>query len=110
LLKWIAWNSFEFEKAGRVSGYSCFDPCAFSTKSYYNPFWCQLYSSSDHAIDSCRYYACYAQLDFVSLVDNTDIVLTLPNSSFALAQCLGLKAGEPFRGVANLVFFMHVLS
>jgi len=38
LLKWIAWDSFEFEKASRVSRYSFPDPCALHARSYYTPF------------------------------------------------------------------------
>ena len=34
LLEWIAWDSFEFEKAGRTSRYSFSDPCAFNVRSY----------------------------------------------------------------------------
>ena len=41
------------------------------------------------------------QPDFVSSWDNTDVVLTLPDLSFPLAQCIGLKAGESFEGVAR---------
>jgi len=29
LLKWIAWDSFEFEEASHLSGYSIPSPCAF---------------------------------------------------------------------------------
>ena len=49
----------------------------------------------------CPYYACYAQPDFVSPWDNTDVVLTLPNSPFPLAQCTGLEVDEPFGVVAR---------
>ena len=42
-------------------------------------------NSSDHETNSCPYYACYAQLDFTSPRDNTDIVLISPNLSFPLA-------------------------
>jgi len=38
LLEWIAWDSFEFEKASCVSRYSFLDPCAFYCRSYYAPF------------------------------------------------------------------------
>jgi len=34
LLEWIAWDSFEFEKASRISRYSFSDPCAFYARSY----------------------------------------------------------------------------
>ena len=33
LLKWIAWDSFEFEKTGCVYGYVFHDPCAFYARS-----------------------------------------------------------------------------
>jgi len=56
-LEWIAWDSFEFEKASRISRYSCFDPCAFYSRSYYASFWPDLCKSSDHHINSCPYYA-----------------------------------------------------
>jgi len=38
LLKWIAWDSFEFEKASLISEYSFLDPCAFYARSYYAIF------------------------------------------------------------------------
>jgi len=38
LLKWIAWDSFEFEKDTIISGYSTSDPCTFLSRSYYAPF------------------------------------------------------------------------
>ena len=53
-------------------------------------------SSSDHGINLCPYYACYIQPNFVSPWDSTDIVVTLPDSSFPLAQSTGLEVGEPF--------------
>ena len=46
LLEWIAWDSFEFDKASRICGYSCHDPCAFYAKSYYAPLWCDMCNSS----------------------------------------------------------------
>jgi len=54
-----------------------------------------LCNSFDHATNSCPYYACYDQYDFVSPWDNTDVVLNLRDSSFRLAQCTGLKKGDP---------------
>ena len=42
-----------------------------------------------------------AQPDVASPMDNTDIVLTLPDSSFPLAQCIGLEAGEAFGFIAR---------
>jgi len=39
LLEWVAWDSFEFEKASHLSGYSFPDPCAFFARLYYAPFW-----------------------------------------------------------------------
>ena len=65
LLEWIGWDLFEFEKASCISGYSFFDPCTFYSRSYYTPFWSDLYNSSDHGTNLCPYYACYAQHDFV---------------------------------------------
>ena len=52
LLEWIAWDSFNFEKASRVR-YSFFDPCAFYCRSYYAPFWCDLCNFSDHDTSLC---------------------------------------------------------
>jgi len=101
LLEWIAWDSFELEKVSRVSRCSCFNPCAFYARSYYATFWCDLRKSFDHDINLCLYYACYAQPAFASPWDNTDDVLTLHDSSFPLAQCMGLETGEPFGGVAR---------
>jgi len=63
-----------------------------------------LCNSSDHATNLCPYYACYAQPDFVSPWDNTDVVLTLQDSSFPLAQCTGLGEGDPFRFDARFDF------
>lgn len=80
LLKLIAWDSFEFEKASRVSRYSFPNPCAF-----YAPFWYDFCNASDHNINSCPSYACNGQPDFVSPWDNTNVVLTLPDSPFPLA-------------------------
>ena len=55
-------------------------------------------------------YACYAQPDLASPKDNTDVVMTLPNSSFPLAQCMGLEVSERFGLLLGLVSLMHVLS
>ena len=63
LLLWVAWDSFEFEKASCVSGYSFHDPCAFYTKSYYAPLWYDLCNTTAHNVSSCPFYACYAHLD-----------------------------------------------
>ena len=52
-------------------------------------------NSSDHHAKSCPYYACYAQPDFASPRDYTDVVLTLHDSSLPLAQCTGFEGGEP---------------
>jgi len=41
------------------------------------------------------------QPEFVSPWDNTNIVLTLPNSSILLAQCTRLEASELFGIVAR---------
>ena len=48
-------------------------------------------------------YACYDQLNFASPMDNTNVVLSLHDSSFPLAQCTRLKASEPFRFVTKFV-------
>ena len=37
LLVWVAWDSFEFEKACCVYRYLFHDPCAFYARSYYAP-------------------------------------------------------------------------
>jgi len=58
-LKWIAWDSFEFEKATCAYRYSIPNPRTFYCRSYYAPFWCDYCNSSDHDINSCPYYACY---------------------------------------------------
>jgi len=60
-----------------------------------------LCNASDHDINLCPYYTCYAQPDFVSPLDNTDVVLTLHDSSFPLAQCMGLEEGDSFGGDAR---------
>jgi len=101
LLEWIAWDSFEFEKGSRVSKYSFYDPCLFYSRSYYAPFWCDFYNSSDHETNSGPYYACYDQSSFVSPWVNADFVLTLHDSSHPLAQCTELKVGEPFAIIAK---------
>jgi len=85
LLLWAACDSFEFEKASCVSGYSFRDPFAFYAKSYYAPLWCDLCNTSAHNVSSYPFYASYAHLD-----------LSLP-----LAQCTGLEGGEPFGYAAN---------
>ena len=77
-------------------GYSFPDPCAFYARSYYAPFGCHMCNSFDHNANSCPYCACYAQPDFASPRDNTDVVLILPDSSFPLTQCTGLEVGDPF--------------
>jgi len=59
-------------------------------------FWYDLCNSSNHTTSSCPYYACYAQPDFVSPWDNTDVILCLPDSSFPLALCMGLEPCDPF--------------
>jgi len=85
LLEWIAWDSFEFEKATIISKCSFPNPCAFYSRSYYAPFWCDLCNSSDHATNLCPCYACYTQPYVASPIDNTEVVLTLNDSSFSLA-------------------------
>jgi len=96
LLEWIAWDLYEFPKATIISKYLISDPCTFYTRSYYAPFWCGLCNSFGYDINSCPYYACYAQPDFVSSWDNADVVLTLLDSTFPLAQCTGLDVGDSF--------------
>jgi len=66
-------------------------------RSYYAPFRCDLCNSYDLAINSYL-YARYAQLGFASPRNNADVVLSLPDSSFLLAECTGLEAGKPFGG------------
>ena len=63
LLEWVAWDSFEFEKASCVSGYSFPNPCAFYARSCYAPLWCDLCNTSAHNASSCPSYACYALSD-----------------------------------------------
>ena len=101
MLKWIGWDSFEFEKASRISKYSFPNPCEFYSRCYYAPFWCDLCNSSDHATNSCLYYACYAQHCLASPWDNTVVVISLHDSSFPLVQCIGLEAGELFKVVSR---------
>ena len=48
LLEWIVWDSFEFEKASRISRYSFPDACTNYSRSYYAHFWCDFCNSSDH--------------------------------------------------------------
>jgi len=79
-LEWIASDSFAFEKASRICGYSVHDPCAFFARSYYAPFRCDLCNSPDHNANSCPYSAYYAH----------------PDSSLPLVQCMRLEVGEPF--------------
>ena len=98
------WDSFEFEKASRISRYLFSDPCAFYARSYYGHFWCDLCNSSDHDINSCPYYVCYAQPNFAPPMENTKLVLTLHDSSFPLAKCMGLEVGELFGVVATFSF------
>jgi len=43
----------------------------------------------------------YAKPNFVSPSDNNDVVLTSHDSSFPLAQWMGLEVGEPFGVVAE---------
>ena len=46
LLDWVAWDSFEFEKASCVCGCYFPDPCAFYARSYYAPLWCDICNST----------------------------------------------------------------
>jgi len=94
LLEWVAWDSFDFDKASCVSRYSFPNPCAFYARSYSAPLWCDLCNSSHHTFSSCPYYACYAH----------------PNSSLLLAQCMGFKGVNLFGMLLCLVGLMHVRS
>jgi len=80
LLEWIGWDSFEFDKASRIYGYSFPDPYAFYAKSHYAPLWCDMCNSSAHNVSSCPYDACYTHFD----------------SSLPLTQSMGFDVGEPF--------------
>ena len=60
------------------------------------PFRCDLCNSSGHETNLCPYYACYTQPYFASPIDNIDVVLSSPDSSFPLTQCMGLEVGKPF--------------
>jgi len=71
LLEWIAWDSFEFEKASLICRYSISIHCTFYYRSYYAPFWCNLCSYSDHATNSCPHYVCYTQPYFASPTTKT---------------------------------------
>ena len=52
LLPWIAWHSFEFEKASCLYGYLFYDRCAFYARSCYAPLECDLCNSFDHNANS----------------------------------------------------------
>ena len=78
LLQWIAWDSFELEKASRFYGNSFHDPCAFYARSYYALFWCDMCNSSVHNVSSCPYYAYCAHSD----------------SCLPLTQSMRLEVGE----------------
>ena len=80
LLEWVAWDSFGFEKANRVSRHSFYDPCAFYDRLYYAPLWFDMCNSSMHNVSSYPYYACYTHSD----------------SSLPLTQCMGLEVDESF--------------
>ena len=58
-------------------------------------------SFSYHKTNSCPYYTCHDQPYLASPWDNTDVVLSLRDSSFPLAQCTGLEASEFFGVVAR---------
>ena len=55
-LEWVAWGSFEFEKASCVYRYSFHGHCAFYAKSFYTSLWCDMCNSSAHNVSSCPYY------------------------------------------------------
>jgi len=86
LLLWVAWDSFEFDKACCVCRYYFSDPCAFYARSYYAPLWCDMCNTSSHNVSTCPYYAFYAHSD----------------SSLPLAQCTGLEGVQSFGHGANL--------
>ena len=88
-----------------MSRYSFSDPCAFYSRSYYAPSWCDLCKSSNHDINLCLYYGCYPELDFASPMGNIDVVLALHDPSFPLAQCTVLKVDEPFGFDVTFDFF-----
>jgi len=50
------------------------------------------------------------QPNFALPWDNTNVALTLNDSSFLLVQCMGLKMGEPFGVVARFAVVDDVLS
>jgi len=102
LLEWIAWESFGFEEASRLSGYFIPSPRAFYARSYYAPLWCDMCSFSDHNAYSCPYYACYVQPDFAPPRDNDDVILNLSNLPLPLGQHTGFEGGEPFGYVTRL--------
>jgi len=110
LLEWIAWDSFEFEEASCIPRYSFSDPSAFYARSYYAPLRHDLCNSSDHDINLCPYYVSYAQPNFASSWGNTDVVLTLFDTSLLLAQCTRLKMGEPFEVVARFSVVDAILN
>jgi len=89
---------------------SFLDPCAFYDRSYYAFFRCDMCNSFDHDINSRPYYACYAQPKSSSPKDNIDVALTLPDSSFPLAQCTTLEVGEPFSLLLGLMLLIHIVS
>ena len=76
-------------------------PCGFYSGSCYVPIWSDLCNSYDCETNSCPYYVCSTQPNIASPRSNTNVVLTLPDSSFPFGKCMGLKAGEPFRGVSR---------
>jgi len=110
LLEWVAWDSFEFDKASCVSGYSFPDPCAFYTRSYYTPPCCGMCNSSDHNITSCPYYAYYAQPDFAPPKDITNVVLTLSDSFLPVAQYMEFEGVNLLGMLLVLVGLVHVWS
>ena len=82
--------------------FSFLDTCAFYAISYYAFFWHDMCSSYDHNINLRPHYAFYAQPKFASPRDNTEVILTLPDSSFSLAQCKEHEVGEPFGFVSKV--------
>jgi len=88
LLEWVAWDSFEFEKASCVYGYSFHDLCAFYTKSYYISLWCDMCNYSVHNVSSCPIAYCahsHSSLPF------TQSMRLAVGESFGLAASFGVN-------------------
>jgi len=53
-------------------------------------------NSSHHDINSCPYYVCYVQPNFVSPWDNTDAVQSILDLSFPFSSVHGTRQDDPF--------------